>query len=65
MKSGCALLTLQQKLHATETALDLTDARNDAHRIQNVRCRLLGVVPLRNRENEAVALEGCLDCPKC
>ena len=61
LKSGRALLTLQQKLHATEAALDLSDARNDPHRVQYVRRRLFGVVALRDSEDEAVALQGRLD----
>ena len=61
MKSGRALLTLQQKLHAAEAALNLTDARNDAHRVQDVRCWLFGVVALRDCEDETVAFEGRLD----
>jgi hypothetical protein len=56
LKSGRALLTLQQKLDATEPALNLPDARNYAHRIQNVSSRLLGVVALRNRKDETVTL---------
>jgi hypothetical protein len=52
---------LQQQLHAAEAALDLADARNDAHRVQNVGGRLLGVVALRDGEDESVALEGRFD----
>jgi hypothetical protein len=64
LKSSRALLTLQQKLHAAEAALNLTDSRNDAHRVQDIRCRLFGVVALRDCEHETVALEGRLDCTK-
>jgi hypothetical protein len=61
LKGGRALFALQQKLYAAKPTLNLTDARNDAHRIQDVRRWLLGVVALRDREHEAVALEGSLD----
>jgi hypothetical protein len=61
LESSCALLALQQQLYATEAALDLTDARNYTHRVQDVRRRLLGVVTLRDCEHETVTLEGGLD----
>ena len=64
LKGGGALLTLQQELYAAKPALDLTDARNDTHRVQDVRCWLLGVVALRNGEYETVALEGRFDSTK-
>jgi hypothetical protein len=57
------LFTLQEELHATEAPLDLTDARDDAHRVQDIRRRLLGVVALRYRKDESVALQGRLDRP--
>jgi len=62
LEGGSALLALQQQLHATEPALDLTDARNHAHRVQDIRRRLLGVVALCNGEHETVAFEGGFDC---
>ena len=59
-----ALLTLQQQLDAAETTLDLPDARNHAHRVEDVRSGLVGVVALCDGEDEAVALEGGLDGPQ-
>ena len=56
-----ALLTLQEKLHAAQPTLDLPDARDDAHRVEDVRGRLVGVVTLRDGKHETVALEGGLD----
>jgi hypothetical protein len=44
--------------------LNLPNARDYAHRVQDVGRRLLGVVALRNREYEAVAFQGGLDRPK-
>jgi len=55
------LLTLKQQLNATKATLDLTDARDNAHRIKNVGGGLFGVVALRDGENETVALQGGLD----
>jgi hypothetical protein len=57
LKRRRALLSLEQKLHAAKPALNLSDARDDAHRVENVRCRLIGVVALRHGKYEAVALE--------
>ena len=56
-----ALLAMEQELDTAETALHLADARDHAHRVQDVRARLLGVVLLRHGEHEAVALERRLD----
>jgi hypothetical protein len=64
LKSGCALLALQEKLDAAKAALDLPNARNNAHRVQNIGGWLLGVVALRDREDEAVAFQRRLDCAK-
>jgi hypothetical protein len=58
LESGSALLPLQQQLDSAQTALNLSDARYYAHRIEDVGRRLFGVVALRNRENEPVAFEG-------
>jgi hypothetical protein len=54
LKRGRALLALQQKLNAAETALDLTDPRDDAHRVQDVRRRLVRVVALSDGEHQAL-----------
>ena len=59
-----ALLALEQQLHAAQAALDLPDARDDAHRVQDVRRRLVGVVALRDGEDEPIALERRLDRAK-
>jgi hypothetical protein len=56
LQGGRALLALQQQLNASEPALNLSDARNYAHRVQDVRCRFLRVIALRNRKNETIAL---------
>ena len=58
---GGALLALEQELDAAQAALDLPDARDDAHRVEDVRRRLVGVVALRDGEHEPVALERRLD----
>ena len=58
---GGALLALEQQLHAAEAALDLADARDDAHRVEDVRRRLVGVVALCDGEDESVTLECRLD----
>ena len=42
-------------------ALDLTDARDHAHRVEDVGRRLVGVVALRDGEDQPVALERGLD----
>jgi hypothetical protein len=64
LKSGGALLALQQELDAAKPALNLPDARDYAHRVKDVGCRLFGVVALRDRENEAVAFERGFDRSK-
>ena len=56
-----ALLALEQQLHAAEAALDLPDAGDHAHRVEDLRRGLVGVVALRDGEDEPVALEGRLD----
>src|SRR5678815_5448596 len=52
LEGGGALFTLKQELNATEAALNLPDARDDAHRVENVRRRLIRVVALGDRENQ-------------
>ena len=64
LKCGGALLALQQELDAAQPTLDLADARDYAHRVKDVGCRLFGVVALRDRENEAVAFERGFDRSK-
>jgi len=61
LERGGTLLAMEQELDATETALHLADARDHAHRIQDVRARLLGVVLLCHGEHEPVAFERRLD----
>jgi hypothetical protein len=61
LKGRCALLALQQKLDAAEAALDLTNARDYTHRVQNVGGRLLGVVALSDRKYKTVTFERRLD----
>ncbi len=56
-----ALLSLQEQLHAPQAALDLPDARDHPHRVQDVGGRLIHVFPLRDREDETLLLERCLD----
>jgi hypothetical protein len=64
LERGGALLALQQELHAAEPALDLADAGDDAHRVEDLGRRLVGVVALRDGEDESVALERRLDRPQ-
>ena len=52
-----ALLALQEQLNTAQTALDLTDAGDDARREKNVRRRLFGVVALGDGKDEPIALE--------
>ena len=61
LERGRALLALEQQLHATQSTLDLADPGNDAHRVQDVRRRLVGIVTLRNGEDETVALQRRFD----
>src|SRR4029453_9196316 len=61
LEGGGALLPLKQKLNATKAALDLADSGYDAHRVENVRRRLISVVALRDREDEAVAFQRRFD----
>ena len=64
LERGRALLALEQQLNAAKAALDLADARDDAHRVEDVRRRLVGVVALRDGEDEPLALERRLDGAK-
>ena len=59
-----ALLTLEQELDATEAALNLANPGDDTHGVQNVGRGLVGVVALRDCEDEAVAFERSLDGPE-
>ncbi len=61
LERGGALLTLEQQLNAAKAALDLADAGDDAHRVQDVRRRLVRVVALSHGEDQPLALEGRLD----
>ncbi len=61
LERGGALLALEQELHAAQAALDLPDAGDDAHRVEDVGRRLVGVVALGDGEDEPVALERGLD----
>ena len=64
LQGGGALLALEQQLHAAQAALDLADARNDAHRVEDVRRRLVGIVALGHGEHEALAFQRGLDGAK-
>ena len=55
---------LQQQLDTAKSPLNLPDARNDAHRVQNICRGFFGIVALRNREHDAIALECSLDRAK-
>ena len=61
LERGRPLLALEQKLNAAQAALDLPDSRDDAHRVQDVRRRLVGVVALGDSEHQALALERRFD----
>ena len=64
LERGRALLALEQELDAAQPALDLADPRDDAHRVEDVGRRLVGVVALGDGEDEPVALERRLDRAK-
>src|SRR5439155_20095577 len=64
LEGGSALLALEEQLYAAETALNLTDARDDTHRVEDVRRRFVGIVALRDGEDEPLAFEGRFDSPK-
>jgi hypothetical protein len=57
LKRRRALLTLKQQLHTAQSALDLSDARDHAHLIENVGRGFVSVVALRNREHESFAAQ--------
>ena len=59
-----ALLALQQELDSTQPALNLPNARNNAHRVQNVRSRFIGVVALCNGEDQPLSFERGFDGAK-
>src|ERR1035437_400327 len=61
LKGSRALLALEKQLHAAQTALDLSDPRDHAHRVEDFGRRLVGVVALRHGEDQPVALESGLD----
>src|SRR3954462_13291498 len=61
LKCGGALLTLEEELDSAEAALDLTDPRDDAHRVKDVGRRLVGVVALSDGEGEPFSLERRFD----
>jgi hypothetical protein len=61
LEGGRALLTLEQELDATEPALNLTDAGDDAHRVENVRGRLVGVVALRDGKDQPLPAQRGFD----
>ncbi len=56
-----ALFALQQELDAAQAALDLSDAGDDAHGVQDVRRGLVGVVALGDGKDESLTLEGGFD----
>ena len=58
LKCRGALLTLQQKLDATQAALDLSNAGYYTHGVKNVGRWLIAVIALGHRKNEPVRLEG-------
>jgi hypothetical protein len=64
LKGGCAFLALKQELNAAQSALNLADSGNDAHRIQNLGSGFVRIVALRDREDEAFALERRFDGAK-
>jgi hypothetical protein len=61
LERGRPLLALEEKLDAAQSALDLPNSRDDAHGIQDVRRRLVGVVALGDGEHQALAFERRLD----
>jgi hypothetical protein len=64
LERGGALLALKQELHAAEAALHLPDAGDNAHRVEDVWRRLVGVVALGHGKDEAVAFQRRFDGPQ-
>jgi hypothetical protein len=64
LEGSGALFALEQQLDATETALDLSDPRDDSHRVEDLWRGLVGVVALRDGEDQPVAFERGFDCPQ-
>ena len=58
LQGGCSLLALKQQLHATKSALNLTDPCDNAGREQNVCGGFFSVVALGHGKNQPVALHG-------
>src|SRR6185437_8439849 len=56
-----ALLALKQELDAAQAALDLPDARDDAHRVEDVRRGFVSVVALGHGKDESLGFERGLD----
>src|SRR5205823_2251649 len=54
-------LALEQQMQAAQAALDLADPGDDADRIELIRGRLVGVVPLSDREDQPAPLHRRLD----
>ena len=52
---------VNQELHAPQPALNLPDPGHDPHGMQEVRGRLIRVISLRDREDQATGLGGGLD----
>ena len=65
LEGGGALFTLEEELHTAESALDLPNARDHTHRVQDVGGGFFGVITLRHGKDEAIPLEGCLDGAQC
>jgi hypothetical protein len=63
LQRGRALLALEEELHAAEAALHLPDAGDHADGVEHLGRGLVGVVALRDGEDEPVALERRLDRP--
>ena len=59
------MLSLKKKLYAAKTALNLSDARDYAHRIQDFRRWLVGVIALSYRKDESIAFECGFDSAEC
>ena len=56
---------MEKKLDSTQAALNLTDPRDHSHRVENVGGWFVGIVALRHREHETLALERRLDRAQC
>jgi hypothetical protein len=56
---------LKEQLHAAQPTLNLSDASDHSHRVENVWGGLVCIVSLRDREYEPLTFERGFDCAQC